>query len=198
MVNYSEGADHCRTNSNRLETTARIILKDEDGTDSFGLFLYHIAYEEMAKAVFCLFVERGWVTKDFVSQIFRRHEAKIFLFEEIFRSFELNKGQGYLGGKKIGEISLEDFMKEHKPNILKHRKKTNDFLYVGNTSPWNVPSVSISNVKDIEIEIRKKTQALDIIFEFLRKKMEGNAFFVNNFQFIENEQGNFSIQWDSA
>ncbi len=40
MVDYAEGTEHCRVNSKGLETSARIILKDEDGTDSFGLFLY--------------------------------------------------------------------------------------------------------------------------------------------------------------
>jgi len=47
VVNYLEGAGLCETNSDRLQTSARIILKDHDGTDPFALFLYYIAYEEM-------------------------------------------------------------------------------------------------------------------------------------------------------
>ena len=84
MLDYSLGADICARNSRRLETSARIILKDEDGTDSFGLFLYHIAYEEISKALFCYFVHRKWISEEFVEKIFRDHKAKIFLFDEIF------------------------------------------------------------------------------------------------------------------
>src|SRR3989338_9705107 len=120
MINYSNGADFCRINSARLETSARIILNDSDGTDSFGLFLYHIAYEEMAKAIFCLFVERGWVDESFVTKVFKDHGAKIFLFEEIFRSFAVIGGQGHLGGKKLGEISLDEFIEEHIEKIVRY------------------------------------------------------------------------------
>jgi len=65
MVDYLEGANHCETNSNRLQYSAETILKDDDGTDSFALFLYYIAYEEIAKGVFCLFVHKGYVPEEF-------------------------------------------------------------------------------------------------------------------------------------
>src|SRR3972149_7721990 len=126
MLDYSEGANHCLTNSSRLETSARIILNDDNGTDSFGLFLYYIAYEEIAKAIFCLFVERGWIKEEFVDKIFRDHRVKIFLFDEIFRSFEVNGGRGYLGGKPLGDISLNDFTKTYESIIKDHRDKTTD------------------------------------------------------------------------
>ncbi len=109
MIDYLAGSEHCKINSERLQASARIILNDPNGTHSFALFLYHIAYEEIAKAIFCLFVHRGWVKEDFIDLVFKRHEVKIFLFEEIFRSFTVNNGVAYLGGKKLGDISLQDF-----------------------------------------------------------------------------------------
>ena len=149
MLNYSEGAQHCKLNSARLETSARIILKDEDGTDSFGLLLYYLSYEEIAKAIFCLFVDRKWVTEDFVDYVFKYHEAKIFLFEEIFRSLEIINGKGHLGGAPIGDVLLENFIELHKRVIKEHRRKTMDFVYVGKNNDWKVPSFSLSNIKEI-------------------------------------------------
>jgi AbiV family abortive infection protein len=197
MPNYSDGADFCRTNSRRLETSAKIILEHEDGTDSFGLFLYHIAYEEMAKAVFCLFVERGWVNESFITKVFKDHKAKIFLFEEILRSFAVIDGYGYLREKRLGEISLDAFIDEHLRIILEHRKTTNDLLYVGKIDEWKVPESEITNIDEKEKQIKSKINFLDLIFEYIREKHDGKYSHNDNFKFYENENGNFVIRWDS-
>jgi hypothetical protein len=42
MLNYLEGSNHCQLNSDRLQASARIILNNSDGTDSFGLFFMWI------------------------------------------------------------------------------------------------------------------------------------------------------------
>ena len=198
MLNYAKGAEYCKTNSERLETSARIILKDEDGTDSFGLFLYHIAYEEMAKAIFCLFVNRGWIDENFVTPVFRDHRTKIFLFEEIFRSFAVIDGLGYLGGTKLGEKSLYEFIKKHDSNIEKHRKITNDFLYVGKNNDWKVPSLSIPNKMDAEKQIKAKIIALSSIYEFLIKQYDKGYSQTDNFHFYEDGDGNITIQFDQV
>jgi len=106
MVDYLEGAYHCETNSDRLQTSARILLNDSNGTDSFALFLYYIAYEEIAKGIFCLFVHKGYVPEEFVDDVFVKHHPKIALFEEVFRSFAFREGFCYLGGRILGEIPL--------------------------------------------------------------------------------------------
>ena len=198
MLDYSEGANHCLTNSSRLETSARIILNDDNGTDSFGLFLYYIAYEEIAKAIFCLFVERGWIKEEFVDKIFRDHRVKIFLFDEIFRSFEVNGGRGYLGGKPLGDISLNDFTKTYESIIKDHREKTTDFLYVDKNDSWHIPLVTYPDVDKEEEKIRLKIEALNIIFEFLTKNYDKGTSFVNNFRIIEDKNGRFSVYYDSA
>lgn len=197
MLNYLEGAEQCKTNSDRLQTSARIILKDKDGTDSFALFLYHIAYEEIAKGIFCLFVHRNWVTEEFVNRVFSDHKTKIFLFEEIFRSFKVLRGQGYLGGKKLGERSFDEFIKEHKSNISKYREITKDFLYVGKNNNWKVPAVSISDIKNQEKEIQNKINALYIIYEMIKTKYDKKSLMMNNFKFYENKDGHFTVQYDS-
>jgi len=197
MVDYAEGAEHCRVNSQRLETSARIILKDEDGTDSFGLFLYYLAYEEIAKGIFCLFVSRGWVNEDFVEKVFIDHKTKLFLYDEIFRSFNIADNTACLGDKKLGDKSLQDFISEHKDDITEHRKITNDFLYVDKNNTWKVPQVEIPNIKEEEKKIHSKIEALNIIFEFIKNKYDANTTLVDNFKFFENKDGTFTLRYDA-
>jgi len=198
MVNYLEGAEHCKTNSARLETSAHIILQNDDGTDSFGLFLYYIAYEEIAKAIFCLFVHKGWLQEDFINPVFTDHRTKLFLYEEIFRSLAFSSGEPFLGGARLGEISFDEFIDEHRTAIMEHRNRTKDFLYVGKKEDWEVPQVDISNVNELEREIKAKIAALNIIYEFVKENSEVNASTVDNFKFFENEDGTFIVRYDAA
>lgn len=198
MLDYLSGSEHCRTNSRRLETSARIILKDEDGTDSFALFLYHIAYEEIAKGIFCLFVHRNWINEEFVNRVFEDHRAKIFLYEEIFRSFEVKEGICYLGGKKLGEIPFSDFIAEHRESINSHRRKTMDFLYVDKNSDWIIPEVEFADIDEKEKEIRNKIRALDLIFQFVLTGQYKNSNYIDNFKFFENDDESFSIRFDQT
>ncbi len=196
VVNYLEGANHCETNSDRLQTSARIILRDPDGTDSFGLFLYYIAYEEIAKGIFCLFVDKGYVSEEFVDDVFVRHHPKIALFEEIFRSFAYRDGTVHLGGKRIGEIPLGDFIREHLEKIREHRRITMDFLYVDKGETWKTPQVEISDIEAKEREIQSKIHGLDLIFEFVKNRIQDVSLQADNFQFHESDDGSFNIQYD--
>ena len=198
MLDYSEGADHCRTNSHRLSTSARILLKDSNGTDSFGLFLYYITYEEMAKAVFCLFVERGWVNPEFIKSVFADHKAKIFLFDEIFGSFEMKDNHAFLGGERLGQKPLEEFIKKYESSNKQHRKTTNDFLYVGKDNTWKTPSVSMSTKKKDEEQIKEKIDTLDSIFHMIENKFDGYYSEIKNFKITENDDGKFSIQFTTS
>jgi len=196
MINYLTGALSCETNSDRLQTTARIILKDSNGTDSFALFLYYIAYEEIAKAIFCLFVYKGFVKEEFVDEVFKQHQPKIALFEEIFRSFSFKQGFCYLGGEKLGDIPLEDFVKNHIQKIKEHRTKTMDFIYVDKGDTWKIPSLEISDIDKMEKEIKSKIHALNLIFSFVKNDLGRVESTLNNFRFLENTDGFFSIQFD--
>lgn len=195
-MDYLQGAEYCYTNSQRLETTARIILKDEEGTDSFALFLLYLAYEEIAKAIFCIFVHKKWVSSEFIDPIFKRHEFKIFLFEEIFRSFRIMHRVGYLGGKRLGEIPLREFEQQYESLISEHRDKTLGFLYVGKQgNTWKYPQVVISNLDEEQKLIKKKIEGLASIYNLLTEQITDEVF-VDNLKFIENDDGTFTIRYD--
>lgn len=196
MVDYLEGSNHCESNSDKLQATARIILNDSNGTDSFALFLYFIAYEEIAKGIFCLFVHKGYVPEEFITQVFTRHHPKIALFEEVFRSFEYKDGTVHLGGKRLGEIPLGDFINEHLEKIHEHRQTTMEFLYVDKGEPWKVPEVEIQDIERKENQIKSKIHALNLIFEFVKNKIDKVDTQADNFQFNENSDGTFTIQYD--
>jgi len=197
-LDYLQGAEYCNTNSRRLETSARIILKDEDGTDSFALFLFYLAYEEIAKAIFCIFAHKEWVTPEFVDPIFKRHEFKIFLFEEIFRSFMIIHGVGYLGGKRLGEIPLREFELQYESLISEHRNKTLDFLYVGKQgNTWKYPQVVISNLDEELKLIKKKIEGLASTYYLLTEQIKDEVT-VDNLKFIENDDGTFTMRYDSV
>jgi len=197
MLDYSKGAEYSITNCDRLETTAKIILEDDNGTDSFALFLYYIAYEEISKAIFCLFVHRGWINEDYVLKVFREHKYKIFLFDEIFKSFQIQSGKVYLGGKELGEKALEEFIQEHATIIKEHRDKTKAFLYVDKNSNWKVPLVEIPNISEEEMKIKSKITALRGISHLIKTKYDAKLSQVGNFKFIEKEDGTFEIQFDA-
>jgi len=196
--NFLEGAEISHTNSGRLEATARIIVKDEDGTDSFGLFLYYIAFEEMAKAVFCLFVHKGWITEEFVKPVFIDHKAKIFLFDEFFRTFEVHEGRGFLGGKPLGDKSFKDFKSQYEEEIKHHRDFTNDLLYVDmENDDWISPKLEMKNFAEEESKIKKKIEGLASAYEILLKHIDKNSKNFGNFKFIVEEEGRYTMQWDT-
>jgi len=198
VIDYSIGAENCYTNSERLQTSARILLKNEDGTESFALFLFYIAYEEIVKAIFCLFLHKKWITKEYADPIFKHHEKKIFFYDEFFRSFQLKERRGYLGGKKLGDVPLADFQKIHASAISKHRKKTKDFLYVGlDGNDWKSPLYSIPNLEQETKEIMIKITAMTTIYLGLKEGIENQASHIDNFRFSEKDDGSFSIQYDS-
>ena len=196
MLDFLEGAHHCLINSNRLETSARILIKDEVGTDSFALFLYYIAYEEIAKGIFCLFVTKGYVSEEFVESVFEQHHPKIALFEEIFRSLAFKEGTVFLGGSSLGSIPLSDFISSHIDKIREHRKTTMDFLYVDKNDAWKVPLVEIPDIDEQEKKIKSKIGALHIMFNLIENEIDKINTQADNFRFIEHEDGRFSVMFD--
>ena len=79
MLDYFEGSEKSRDNSERLEASARIILNDNNSIDSFGLFLYPMAYEEITKAVHCLLIHFDKIKNDkFVNPYFTIMSLKYY------------------------------------------------------------------------------------------------------------------------
>ena len=197
LPDFKEGVNICETNSMRLSTSARIIINNkEHGTNSFGLYLLYMSYEEIAKAIFCFFIDKGWVKYEFVKDVFKKHQAKVFLFEEFFSSFSLNDGVVYLGGKKLGEISLDEFIKKYQSEIQQHRIDTMKFLYVEpDGNKWHIPYESITDIKEKEENIVNKITALRSVLRTLQQN--SNRTLLNNFKIIQNSGGFIQMQYDS-
>ena len=197
MLNFLEGADHCLLNSIRLQTTADIITRDEVGTDSFALFLYYMAYEEIAKGVFCLFVHKEYVSDEFVQSVFERHHPKIALFEEILRGFAFYDGNVFLGDRRLGDTQLDDFVSSHLDTIREHRRKTMNFIYVDkDANTWKVPSVRTPDFENQKKQILCKINLLRSIFEFIKNHIDNINTQADNFKFYEDENGGFVMRFD--
>ena len=199
MLDYLEGSRKCKTNSERLETSARIILNDNNGTDSFGLFLYHIAYEEIAKAVYCLLIHYGKIkNEEFIKPKFRDHEAKIILFDKIFNSnsFSILGGVARFDDLPIDSIQLRDLNKEYSKKLEKHRTETMDLLYVDREEKkWKNPNLRIKDIKKLEKDMRSKILSLHTIYEIIDKSnLEGT---LDNFKIIKSDEGRITIQWNT-
>jgi len=195
-VDYLEGMQHCRDNSGRLSASARIIIDDSNGTDPYGLFLLNIAFEEMGKAIFCFFIHKGWVEYDFVKSIFKRHETKIFILDEIIKSFSLVDGVLFLGGKKMGEKSLDEFIQNYSSEIGTFREDTMNYLYVKpNGNKWHIPAESIKDLKGRQEKITQRISETDIILETIIRNNEEST--LNNFTIVSSEKGRVTIQYDT-
>ena len=194
-VDYLEGVEVCKNNSGRLEASGRIIIDDSNGTDPYGLFLLHIAYEELAKAVFCYFIHKGWFTYDFVKSIFESHDSKIFILNELLASFALHGGVAFLGGKETGDITIGEFIKKHSADIGTYREDTKNFLYVkpaGNR--WHEPSTSIKNLKKRQKIIEEMISALHIVLTVIQNNSDKSS--LDNFHIFRDGQ-HLSLQFDT-
>jgi len=194
-VDYLQGMVICRNNSERLAASGRIIINDSNGTDPYGLFLLHIAYEELAKAVFCYFIHKGWFTYDFVKSIFEKHDSKIFILNELLASFALHGGVAFLGGKETGDITLEEFARNHSSDIGTYREDTKNFLYVrpaGNR--WHEPAVSIKNLKERQKAIELMINELHIVLHVIEDNSDQEL--LNNFH-ISKDGEHLGLQFDT-
>ena len=103
-----------------------------------------------------------------------------------------------MGGKKLGEKSLDEFIASYDSEIKEHRKITNNFLYVNNFSGWNNPKLSFPNINTLEKNIKGKILALHSIYEFLTKKYDKGYSQTDNFHFYKDKNGNVTIQFDQT
>jgi len=71
-----------------------------------------------------------------------------------------------------------------------------DFLYVDRNETWKVPLVDIPDIEEKENQIKAKIHALNLIFEFVKNEIDKIDTQADNFQFNENSDGTFTIQYD--
>ena len=193
MLNYLKGTKICESNSDRLAASGRIIINDDNGTKAFGLFLLYMAYEEIAKAIFCFFIHKGWITPSFADKVFINHKPKIFLLDEFFKSFEVKNGIPYLGGKKLGLITLNRFITQYNKKIQTHRNLTNQLLYVGRNNDWHIPTRDIKKIMKKKGYIETKILTMATVLDALRR--EGSSPHLSNFRLLYAKNGRVTISY---
>ena len=195
VINFFSGMVYCRKNSERLSASGRIIINDSNGTDPYGLFLLNIAFEEMGKAIFCYFIHKGWVEFDFVKSIFTKHEHKIFILDEIIKSFSLENGVLFLGGKKMGEKTLDEFKKNYPSETKAFREDTMNYLYVKpDGDNWHVPAQSFKDLKEREEKITQRISEIHAVLEVILLNSDKST--LNNFKIVSSKKGVVSVQFD--
>ncbi|HLC24241.1 MAG TPA: hypothetical protein VJJ25_01260 [Nitrosopumilaceae archaeon] len=97
---FLDGAWRSYYNALDLKKSSEQIL-DSD-TKQFGIFLLCSAYEEMAKAVFCILVFYGQIPSIQIQKVFADHKIKIALFDAIYQNdeFYVENGEFVINGKK--------------------------------------------------------------------------------------------------
>jgi len=112
-------------------------------------------------------------------------------------TFSVDGRTAYLGGQKLGDITLDDFIKKHKQQISSHRDLTKKFLYVepmGNH--WHLPFKSIKNIKTKQKLIEDKIDALEAVLYALENERYSTR--MNKFKLFKDDSGNIVLQFDTT
>lgn len=161
VKNYFEAAKKALANSKALRDESEKLPEDSP----LGLFALYISFEEVCKGVLYLFVHRGWMDELILSsKLLRKHDVKYAVYLEIFNSFEILDGQGYLDGKLVKDIDYLGLAEKYKIDYQQYMRDRNDCLYVDKKEKhWHYP-YQIPNVQDIKQKIREKIDAIEGVY----------------------------------
>ena len=158
-----------RHNAIVLKDTANHVFQNQKHR-KYGLFLLYTSFEELQKAIFCMFAHRGFINKEQILPIFSRHEAKIILFEKIFRSskgLSIYNNEFSLDGIPLKDLDFKKIVDENLDFARSYMDKRNDCLYARpDASGYHSPSINW----DIEIEktrLNDEMSALNGFFEII-------------------------------
>ena len=102
----------------------------------------------------------------------------------------------FLGGKKMGEKSLDEFSQNHSSEIRAFREDTMNYLYVKPIGDnWHFPPESIKDLKERQEKITQRISEIDIVLESIIRNSEESI--LNNFRIVSSEKGRVTIQYDS-
>lgn len=156
-------------NSIVLKDTAKLTYQNTKNR-IHGLSLQYTSFEELQKGIFCLLVHRGFMKKEQIIPVFSRHEAKIILFETIFKSkfgLVIQNDEFFLDGKSLKKLDFEQIIKKNQKFGKEYMNKRNDCLYVRpDASGYHSPVL----MKDIEkqwAKLNDEKTALNFLFEFI-------------------------------
>ena len=160
----------CRHNAIVLRDSANRAFENNH-SKNHAIFLLHTAFEELQKAIFCLFVHRGFMTPSQIAPIFSKHEAKIILFEKIFHSpnFYIKKGRFYLDDTLLLDLNFKKLIEDNRDFGRDYMEKRNDCLYVRPDKDGNcyTPSRTLVNADLQRTDIISKLTALYSFFDIV-------------------------------
>jgi AbiV family abortive infection protein len=158
-----------RHNSIILKNNANRVFKDQQA-EKHGLFFLYTAFEELQKAIFCLFVHRGFMNKEQILPIFWKHESKIILFEKIFRSskgLSIYNNEFSLDGILLKNLDFKTIIAENEIFGKNYMEKRNECLYSRpDENGYYSPSVK-SNIDKEKERLNDEMSALNGLFEII-------------------------------
>lgn len=165
---YAKGAFHCRMNSISLAYHSSNLLYKERNK-GHAVYLLHIAYEEMTKAIYCKLVSLGFLEPEEIDYIFKYHEPKVVLFDKLFGGDVIATKDGITFKEwKITKESLKELRKERSKDVEEYTKFKLSCLYVDRDNDWQLTDrIPINILETKKQELLKKLQALELLLEAL-------------------------------
>lgn len=199
LNNFLEGAKASKENAMTLRNTSNTLFRYEPARQ-LAIFFLLTAIEEIQKAIFCLFVHKGWMPKKAIDPVFRDHKTKVILFDEIFHgNFSIQSNTAILNDKPLSEIDFKELIKKHEDRWKKHKAIRESCLYVGKNESWSKPQEFIKNPLRLKNELMVELTSLATVYERIIGDTE-NITQIDNFKldtkYRKDELENFSIEFD--
>lgn len=160
-----------RHNSIILKNNANLLFQNQNQI-RHGLFLLYTAFEELQKAIFCMFVHRGYMTKEQILPIFSKHEAKIILFEKIYKSpkgLSIENNEFFLDGMPLRALDFKKLIEENENFGRDYMDKRNDCLYARpDVNGYYSPSVK-HDIEQQRTKLNDELTALNALFDLVWK-----------------------------
>lgn len=165
---YDKGAFHCEMNAISLAYYSSDLLYKERNK-GHAIYLLHIAYEEMTKAIYCKLVSLGFVEQEEIDYVFKYHEPKVILFDKLFGGDVIATKDGIQFKEwKITKETLKNLRKERSEEIDEYTKFKLSCLYVDRENDWQLTDrIPIKILESKRQELLNKLQALELLLEAL-------------------------------
>ncbi len=157
-----------RHNSIVLNDHAKLAFEHQKNRKQ-GLFLRYTAFEELQKAIFCMLVHRGFMNKEQIFPVFFKHDAKIILFERIFKTSGLviEDNEFFLDKIPLKKLDFNKILEDNKDFGGEYMDKRNDCLYVRpSRDGYHSPSLR-EDIEEQKEKLNEEMTALNAFFEIV-------------------------------